>query len=94
MSTMRLSFWHTARRVFAVVLSLFMLLPVVVILIASLTNDNAVKFPPESFGVRWYVEVFKNESFREGIVFSLEVAFFVALASGIIGVLALEAVLY
>jgi putative spermidine/putrescine transport system permease protein len=76
----------TARRVFAVVFSIFMLLPLTIILVASFTNEGYVQFPPESFGIRWYVAAIENRAFMDGLIFSLETAIGVAVVAGLLGI--------
>jgi putative spermidine/putrescine transport system permease protein len=86
--TSRSGHWHFARRAFAVVFSLFMLAPLLVIMVVSFTDEGYVRFPPKSFGLRWYVAAFQNQYFQSGLVVSLQIAVLVALVSGILGVLA------
>jgi putative spermidine/putrescine transport system permease protein len=81
------AFWHFMRRLFAVLFSIFMLAPIAVVMVASFTGENYVRFPPHSFGIRWYIEAVHNQSFMDGLVLSIEVATSVAIISGIFGVL-------
>jgi putative spermidine/putrescine transport system permease protein len=81
-------FWTGARRVFAVVFAIFMLLPLAVVLMASFTAESFVRFPPHAYGLRWYEAAFENAYFTGGFIFSIEVATFVALVSGIMGIAA------
>lgn len=81
------SHWCLARRAYAVVFCAFMILPLVVIMIVSFTDEGYVRFPPGSFGLRWYAEAMRNTYFQNGLIVSLQIAFFVAAISGILGVL-------
>lgn len=83
---MNANFWHAMRRLFAVLFSLFMLMPLAIILIVSFTNEGYVRFPPSSFGLRWYKAALENPYFTGALVFSIEIATFVAVVSGILGV--------
>lgn len=78
---------HLARRLFAVVFSGLMLLPLMIVLVSSFTNEGYVKFPPSSFGLRWYRAALANADFTGGLIFSLEIATIVAIVSGTLGVL-------
>jgi putative spermidine/putrescine transport system permease protein len=78
--------WHFARRAYAVAFSVFMLMPLFIVLFVSFTDDGYVKFPPSSFGLRWYVAALNNSDFRSGLVFSLEIAIFVAAVAAVLGV--------
>lgn len=84
----QVGYWHLARRVFAVLFSIFMLAPLVVILAVSFTDEGYVRFPPGSFGLRWYVAALQNPYFQSGLVVSMQIALLVALVSGTLGVLA------
>jgi putative spermidine/putrescine transport system permease protein len=46
-----------------------------------------VQFPPQSYGIRWYIAAVNNRTFMQGLLFSIEVACAVALISGVLGVL-------
>ena len=76
------------RRVFALAFTWFMLLPLAVILIVSFTNEGYVRFPPSSFGLRWYQAAIENHNFQQGLIFSLSTAATVSLLSGTLGFLA------
>lgn len=84
---MSTGFLHFMRRAFAIVFSIFMLAPIVVIMIASFTGEGYVQFPPQSYGIRWYIEAIQNRTFMRGLIFSLEVAVAVSVISGTLGVL-------
>lgn len=79
---------HTARRVFAVLFSMFMLAPLLVIMVVSFTDEGYVRFPPGSFGIKWYIAAFQNPYFQSGLIFSLKIGVFVAVVSGALGILA------
>lgn len=64
-----------------------MLLPLMIILVTSFTNEGYVKFPPRSFGLRWYKAVLANADFTSGLIFSLGIATIVALVAGALAVL-------
>jgi len=77
--------WHMARRLFAIVFAIFMLVPIVIVLISSFTAEDYLRFPPHVYGVRWYVAAFRNSTFLEAIIYSFEIATVVAAAAGILG---------
>ena len=84
--------WRLGLWIFSVVFAVYMLMPLAVVVIASFTNAGYVQFPPTSFGVRWYQEVFRNEYLVSGFIFSLQIASAVAVISGISGVAAAFAI--
>jgi putative spermidine/putrescine transport system permease protein len=77
--------WDWARRLFAIMFALFMLLPLIIILVASFTNEGYVRFPPSSLGIRLYLAALNNADFTGGLLFSLEIAALVAVLSGAFG---------
>jgi putative spermidine/putrescine transport system permease protein len=78
--------WHVLRRIYAVIFAIFMLMPLFIVLFVSFTDDGYVKFPPSSFGFRWYLAALNNSDFQSGLIFSLEIAVLVAATAGILGV--------
>lgn len=63
----------------------FVLLPVVVVTIASFNEKAILSFPPESYSWKWFERVFTYPDFREGFKASLIVTFassFIALVVG------------
>ena len=64
------------------------MLPIVVVVIASLNSGAYLKFPPEGLSLRWYGEFFRNEPFLHAMYVSLQVATISAVCSTVIGTLA------
>lgn len=52
----------------------FVLLPFVVVAIASFNDSAILSFPPKAWSLRWYANVFEYRDFGEGLVNSLKVA--------------------
>jgi putative spermidine/putrescine transport system permease protein len=63
-----------------------MLMPLAIVLIVSFTDDGYVRFPPSSFGIRWYQAAIENVNFQRGLYFSLQTGAIVAVLSGIFGI--------
>ncbi|WP_159719007.1 ABC transporter permease [Geminicoccus flavidas] len=53
---------------------LFLALPTVIILLASFTSGSIVRFPPEGFSLRWYVQLVSGGAFLDAFGRSLLVA--------------------
>ena len=64
----------------------FLLSPIVVVLIASMTAADFVSFPPKGFSFRWYVEIAKRPDFLESALISLVLASLTALGATILAV--------
>jgi len=63
-----------AGRIVLVAILGFVLLPFVVVAIASFNDSAILTFPPKSWSLRWYHNVFEYRDFAEGLVNSLKVA--------------------
>lgn len=67
---------------------LFLISPVVVTVLASLTTTDYVIFPPQGITLRWYMEVLNHPEFIESFVLSLGVAMTTAAVATVLGTLA------
>jgi putative spermidine/putrescine transport system permease protein len=77
-----------SRRAFIVlgaVLSVFLILPLLVIVPTSWTAGQLVEFPPEGFSLQWYEKALEDPRWTESFVTSLQVAFFGAVIATILG---------
>lgn len=84
--------WTVVGAAFAALFAAFMVAPLMIVLVASFTADGYVQFPPGAYGLRWYIEVFRNKNLIDGLIFSLQIAGAVAVISGVFGVAAAFAV--
>lgn len=66
----------------------FLLLPILVVVGASLNSGEFLTFPPQGFSLRWYVAFLHNDVFMRAIGTSLWIASVSTLISGIIGTMA------
>lgn len=62
----------------------FMFLPILIVVLVSLNAEPYLTLPPESLSLRWYRQVFTRE-WLPPLTYSLWIALFTALASGILG---------
>ncbi len=72
--------------VYAVLVFLFLMIPLVIITVTAFGGGSAITFPIDSFSLKWFGNVFALKSFRRSFLTSLEVAFlatFIALLVGI-----------
>lgn len=75
----------SARATLALVLA-FLLGPFVVVFVAGFSGDETLRFPPQSYSLRWLAHVFTVESFQRSLLTSLVVGFgstLLALALGV-----------
>lgn len=64
---------------------LFLMLPLVIVVLASFNSGSFLTFPPEGFSFRWYVAFFNNEPFIDALSFSLKLAVVSAVVSTFLG---------
>ena len=79
-------------RVFVTLVYLFLLAPIVVVVLASLTTTEYVTFPPHGFTLAWYAAIFAHPEFVSSLVLSLVVAIGTAIVAGTVGTLAAVAI--
>ncbi|WP_394139925.1 ABC transporter permease [Cytobacillus oceanisediminis] len=70
----------------------FLLAPIVVVLLSSLTTTEYIVFPPKGITLRWYTELIEHPEFMQSFTLSIIVAFGTAAISTAIGTLASLAV--
>jgi len=52
----------------------FLLLPLVIVVLASFNSGELLTFPPQGFSLRWYEHFFNSEPFMNSLFFSLWLA--------------------
>ncbi|WP_174733266.1 ABC transporter permease [Mesobacillus harenae] len=70
----------------------FLLAPIVVVLLSSLTTTEYIVFPPKGLTLRWYTELVDHPEFMQSFTLSILVAFGTAFIATAIGTLASLAV--
>lgn len=66
-------FWWIFRCYFAV-MAAYLLMPVVVVVLASFSDSSYLTIPPRGFTLRWYSKVFTDSSYRQAFFLSLTLA--------------------
>ena len=76
-------------RIFAILVMLFLLAPLVVIVIASFTPTALITFPPQGFSLKWYANIFGSSThFMDGLVNSLKIGILATALDILLGVTA------
>lgn len=60
---------------------LYLLLPTLVVALASISPGSAIRLPPDGFSLRWYANFFAREDFRSSLLLSGSLALGVAFAA-------------
>jgi ABC-type spermidine/putrescine transport system permease subunit II len=63
----------------------FLLLPLVVVVLGSLTAGELMQFPPQGLSLRWFVRFAADDGFRESLLLSLRVAAVTTVAASVLG---------
>lgn len=66
--------------------------PTVVILILSFTGEEALRFPPASYSLRWYIALLDANELQDSFIISIKVACITVVASVVLGVAAALAI--
>ena len=69
----------------AILILLFLLLPLIVVLPLSLSSGSYLSFPPPGFSLRWYRSFFDSRSWTDAALMSVQVALPVTLLSVLLG---------
>ncbi|MFT4067605.1 ABC transporter permease [Paraburkholderia sp.] len=77
-----------AARTLVVLVYLFILSPLVFVIWLSFFKDAIFTFPPSGYTASWYMNAWRNASFANGFVFSLQLAVLAALIGVSVGVAA------
>lgn len=64
----------------------FLLAPVVIVVIASVSPANFVGFPPTGVSLRWYEEIARRSDFVDALALSMQIALLSSIGSLIVGV--------
>lgn len=79
-------------RIFVALVYAFLLAPIVVVVLASLTKTDYVTFPPRGITLAWYAAIFAHPEFVSSLVLSLIVGAGTAIVAGTLGTLAAVAI--
>jgi len=83
--------WFTAHSVlngFGILLCLYLMLPSVIVIIASFNGQDSLAFPPQQWSLRWYEFLFTDDQWAEAGWWSLRVALLSAALTMVLGTLA------
>jgi len=61
-------------RLYACLMVLFLLSPLVVVVILSFSSTSFIAFPPRGWSLRWYEQLVEDTQIRESLLFSLQIA--------------------
>lgn len=63
----------------------FLLLPLVIVVLASFNAGELLTFPPQGFSLRWYAHFFNSKPFMDSLFFSLRLAATAMIISTLLG---------
>ena len=68
-----------------VLVYIFLLAPIFIVVVAAFNSGAYLKFPPEGFSTKWFVNFAHSRSFVDSLYFSLKLAALVTVLSTLIG---------
>ncbi|ONG52331.1 ABC transporter permease [Pseudoroseomonas deserti] len=71
----------------AYAVTVFLLLPTLIIIPMSFGPERFLQFPPNGFSMRWYLEYFRDEEWLRATFFSLEAGLISAVGATLVGTL-------
>lgn len=77
---------------YAIVVSVFLVLPLVLAVILAFSSGNSLAFPPPGFSLEWFGRALQSRAFREGFLISFVVAVGSSLISAVAGTAAAVAI--
>ena len=83
---------RTFHRAYVALVYGFLLAPIVVVVLASLTRTDYVVFPPHGLTLKWYAAIAAHPEFLSSLALSLTVGLGTALLAGTLGTLAAIAI--
>jgi putative spermidine/putrescine transport system permease protein len=81
--------WTSVLAIIVVIIGLlFLVFPIIVVIAASFNKSAYIQFPPQSFSLRWYINILSRYKFIDGFQISVIIASIVTLISTFCGILA------
>ncbi|KNF07868.1 ABC-type spermidine/putrescine transport system, permease component II [Gottschalkia purinilytica] len=71
---------------FTILVFIFIVIPLIIIIGTSFAGESYLAFPPKSFSLKWFHNVFKYEMFRNSFKVSLEISILSTLIAMLIGI--------
>ncbi|WP_144299698.1 ABC transporter permease [Elioraea rosea] len=84
---------RTLERALVVLICAGLLAPILVVIIASFSGDGYLKFPPETFSLRWYERFLGDQRWRTAILNSVVVAAMTCVLATFLGFIAAYAMM-
>ena len=72
--------------IFVVLTYIFLFAPLVIIAMTSIGTENYIAFPPKGFSLKWFMTVFKSQSFINSMGTSFVISGIATLTALIIGI--------
>ena len=76
---------HRALVAYALAISMFLVLPLILAVILAFSSGNGIEFPPPGFSLRWIFKALNTREFQEGLLLSTVIATATGLISAIAG---------
>ena len=81
-----ISLWRPLYPIVLVIVCVYLIVPTLVIIIASISNTSYVTFPPQGVTLKWYGNFFSREGFVDSLLLSTGLATAVAIAAVLVAI--------
>ncbi|PYG88740.1 putative spermidine/putrescine transport system permease protein [Ruminiclostridium sufflavum DSM 19573] len=78
--------------VIAILIILFLVLPVLIIIPMSFSSSRYIEFPPPGFSAQWYEKFFGSQQWTDSLVTSIQVGIITTVIALLLGILAAEGI--
>ncbi len=72
--------------IFSILVYIFLFAPLIIIGITAFGGESYIAFPPKSFSVKWFANIFSSETFMNTLKTSMEISLIATIAALILGV--------
>lgn len=72
--------------IFVIFVYIFLFAPLFIIVVTSFGGESYIAFPPKSFSIKWFANIFKSKGFIETFITSINISFIATIAALVLGV--------
>lgn len=74
---------------FSILIYIFLFAPLIIIGVTAFGGESYIAFPPKSFSIKWFVNIFNSEAFMTTLKTSMEISLIATIIALILGILLL-----
>lgn len=71
---------------FSILIYIFLFAPLIIIGVTAFGGESYIAFPPKSFSIKWFVNIFNSEAFMTTLKTSMEISLIATIIALILGI--------